>query len=66
MVAIGIVFMGDPHSPVALLGIAMALGGGVWYALARQNVANRQKEAKERAAALAAATTGEAPGASKA
>ena len=66
VVAIGIVFMGDPHSPVALLGIAMALGGGVWYALARQNVANRQKEAKERAAALAAATTGEAPGASKA
>jgi len=66
VVAIGIVFMGDPHSPVALLGVAMALGGGVWYALARQNVANRAKEAKERAAALAAATSGETPAASKA
>ena len=54
------------HSPVALLGIAMALGGGVWYALARQNVANRAKEAKDRAAALAAATATETPAASKA
>jgi solute carrier family 35 protein len=66
VVAIGIIFMGDPHSPVALLGIGMALGGGVWYALARQNVANRAKEAKERAAALAAATATETPAASKA
>ena len=60
VVAVGIVFMGDPHSPLALLGISMALGGGVCYALARQNVANRLKEAKE-AEARAAAEKGAAP-----
>ena len=60
VVAVGIVFMGDPHSPLALLGISMALGGGVCYALARQNVANRLKEAKE-AESRAAAEKGAAP-----
>ena len=49
VVTIGMLFMGDPHGPVAILGMLMALGGGVWYALARKNVAERQKEAKQAA-----------------
>ena len=44
-----IVFMGDPHGPIAVIGMMMALGGGVWYALARNNIAARQREAKEAA-----------------
>lgn len=63
VVAVGILFMGDPHSPIALLGISMALGGGVCYALARQNVANRQREARD--AEIQAAAEGNT-GASKA
>lgn len=63
VVAVGIVFMGDPHSPIALLGISMALGGGVCYALARQNVANRAREQKEAEAKAAAEG---APGMTKA
>ena len=55
--------LGDPH-PVALLGL-LALGGGVWYALARQNVANRQKEAKDARRSWPLPPP-EAPGASKA
>lgn len=46
VVTVGMVFMGDPHGPVAVLGMMMALGGGVWYALARSNIAARQREAK--------------------
>lgn len=49
VVTIGILFMGEIHTPLAVGGIALSLCGGVYYALARQNAAKVQKE-KEKAA----------------
>ena len=47
VVACGMIFMGDAHGPVAILGIVMALSGGLWYTLARENIEKKQKEAKK-------------------
>ena len=42
VVSMGMVFLGDSHGPVAVLGIVLALGGGVWYTLARNAIGKRQ------------------------
>ena len=47
VVTIGILFMGEVHTPLALCGIAMALVGGLWYALARRNADAMQKRLDE-------------------
>lgn len=51
VVIIGAVFMAEPHGPLAMCGIALALAGGVGYALARNVVADRLKAEKKAAEA---------------
>jgi len=45
VVTIGIIFLGDEHGALAIIGIIMALSGGVWYAVARRNVDEKAKNA---------------------
>lgn len=47
VVIVGVLFMHEPHGPVAMVGISIALAGGVWYALARNNVADQAKKKKK-------------------
>jgi len=47
VVIIGAVFLSEPHGPLAMTGISIALAGGVAYALARDNVAAKIKAEKE-------------------
>ena len=47
VVIIGAVFMAEPHGALAMSGMALALSGGVFYALARNGVADRIKKEKE-------------------
>ena len=46
VVVIGAVFMSEPHGALAMTGITLALVGGVLYALARNNVADKMKKEK--------------------
>ena len=47
VVTVGVVFMGDPHSPAAIIGMVLALGGSGAYGAARNNIANKQKKKKK-------------------
>jgi len=49
VIAIGMIFMKEPNGYFAIIGCVIALGGGVWYALARKAVAERQKAEKANA-----------------
>jgi len=46
VVFVGVVFMAEPHGPLAMCGMAIALLGGVCYALARNNVMDKIKKEK--------------------
>lgn len=35
MIAFGVIFLGDPCSLLSAAGMAMAMGGGLWYGKAR-------------------------------
>ena len=49
VVFFGIVALGDALSALSLLGLCMALGGGVWYGRARMRVQQREeREARMR------------------
>ena len=45
VIGFGIVFLGESDSWQAILGCITALGGGVWYAVARKNLAAKRAEA---------------------
>ena len=62
----GMIFLNEPDGPFAICGCLVALCGGVWYALARRNIA--KKEAAKKEAEKASSTNKEAllPGSSKA
>jgi len=47
VVIIGAVFMAEPHGPLAMFGMSLALAGGVAYGLARNGVADKIKREKE-------------------
>jgi len=52
VVIIGAIFMAEPHGPLAMTGIAIALAGGVGYGFARSNVVDKLKQEKEAAKAV--------------
>ena len=45
VIAFGILFLGESRTWQAVLGCCAALGGGVWYAVARKNLAAKRAEA---------------------
>ena len=53
VVLVGVLFLGEPHGPLALTGMAITLLGGVAYAFARNNVADKMKREKEEQTATA-------------
>jgi len=47
----GMIFLNEPDGPFAIGGCIIALGGGVWYALARRNMGKKEAAKKEAAKA---------------
>jgi len=47
----GMLFLAEPDGPFAICGCAIALAGGVWYALVRRNLGKKEAAAKEAAKA---------------
>jgi len=45
----GMIFLAEPDGPFAIGGVLIALGGGVWYALARRAIGKKEAAAKEAA-----------------
>jgi len=62
VIVYGMIFLPEPDGPFAICGVLVAMGGGVWYALARQNLAKKSKAEKE---ALKAKLVDEEKGGSK-
>jgi solute carrier family 35 protein len=55
VIFVGIAFMGEAKSAAAIIGCFVALGGGIFYAKCRSNLAEKAKKAREAAKAQEAA-----------
>jgi len=59
VVIYGMLRLNEPTDAMAIIGVCIALSGGVWYALVRKNLGDKAKKAKEdaKAAPLAKSST---------
>ena len=53
MVAISIIFMGEAKSWLAILGLTIAISGGVWYGVVQRGIASRRNAVQAAEAAPA-------------
>ena len=61
VVVVGMLFMGDPHGPLAVIGISVAIGGGAWYAHARRQISLAAEVTTEVARQTAREISGQEP-----
>ena len=54
MVAISIIFMGEAKSWLAILGLTIAISGGVWYGVVQRGIASSRRNAVQAAEAAPA------------
>ena len=54
MVAISIIFMGEAKSWLAILGLSIAISGGVWYGVVQRGIASSRRNAVQAAEAAPA------------
>ena len=54
MVAISIIFMGEAKSWLAILGLTIAISGGVWYGVVQRGIASSRRNTVQAAEAAPA------------
>ena len=54
MVAISIIFMGEAKSWLAILGLTIAISGGVWYGVVQRGIASSRRNTVQAAEAVPA------------